>query len=97
MAFFEKGEPRLCEPLQTARSTADPLAGYTLRTPLTIGEIRLYETMREAVPVIDAAIQKIVRLTGDFTVTCGDQGAADTILNRFCADVPGRRKRNGAA
>ena len=87
LAFFRKGRTApVCEPLQTARSTADPLAGYTLRTPLTIGEIRLYETMREAVPVIDAAIQKIVRLTGDFTVTCSDQ-AADTILNRFCADV----------
>ena len=33
-------------------------------------EYRLYRTLREAVPVIDAAIGKIVRLTGKFRVKC---------------------------
>lgn len=33
-------------------------------------EYRLYRTLREAVPIIDAALSKIVRLTGTFTVKC---------------------------
>ena len=31
-----------------------------------------YEMLREAVPIIDAAIVKLIRLTGGFTVSCTD-------------------------
>lgn len=86
MAFFRKGRTAVYEPVQTARNVLDPLTGHQPRVPLTIGEMRLYEAMRDAVPVIDAALQKIVRLTGDFSVTCED-AAADAALERFCADV----------
>ena len=34
--------------------------------PLSRGEVELYRTIREAVPVVDAALIKIIRLTGGF-------------------------------
>ena len=37
------------------------------------GEERLYRQMREAVPVLDAAVGKLVRLSGGFTVRCPDE------------------------
>lgn len=48
------------------------LDGYV---PLGGGDIRLYRAIREAVPVVDAAILKIIRLTGGFSVMCTDEGA----------------------
>ena len=40
--------------------------------PLTTPDSGLYAAMREAVPVIDAALDKILRLTGTFRVICSD-------------------------
>ena len=48
------------------------LGGYV---PLNNGEIRLYREIREAVPIIDAAIIKLIRLTGGFTLKCADKRA----------------------
>ena len=39
------------------------------------GERRLYKALRESIPVIDAAICKLVRLLGEFRVECDDQQA----------------------
>ncbi|MCL2024048.1 MAG: hypothetical protein FWG82_06735, partial [Oscillospiraceae bacterium] len=39
------------------------------------------------VPVLDAAISKLVRLTGDFTVCCSDKNAQRAI-ERFARCVP---------
>ena len=55
--------------------------------PLT--EWRLYDALRTAVPVVDAALRKIVRLTGGFTLRAADGNeAAQALLDRFCAEVP---------
>ena len=40
------------------------------QTPLG-GEAQMYRAMREAVPILDAAIGKLVRLTGGFTADAG--------------------------
>ncbi len=40
---------------------------------LTSAQTALYEKLREGIPVIDAAILKIVRLTGGFSVMVGDK------------------------
>ena len=42
--------------------------------PLSSAETRLYRAVREAVPVVDAAIYKLIRMTGGVTAACG--GAA---------------------
>ena len=33
----------------------------------------LFSTLREAIPIIDTAIYKLVRLTGGFQVVCADE------------------------
>ena len=53
-------------------------------TPLGTPELRLYRAMREAIPVLDAAILKLVRLTGGFTVRCAD-AIAEAGLRDFLA------------
>ena len=48
------------------------LRGYV---PLGRREERLYQELREGIPVLDAAVGKLVRLTGGFQVSCRN-GAA---------------------
>ena len=50
-------------------------------------EYGLYEAMRRSVPLIDAALDKIVRLTGGFTVVCDDK-AVQPQLESFLTTVP---------
>lgn len=47
----------------------------------------LYRTLREAIPVIDAGIYKLVRLTGGFQPICADK-RFQPILDEFCKNVP---------
>lgn len=56
-------------------------------TALTHSKIKLYEAIKESVPIIDAAIGKTVRLTGGFKVSCNDP-CAERELNRFLKTVP---------
>ncbi len=51
------------------------------------GEWRLYRALREHVPIIDAAIGKIVRLAGGFRVECGSP-ADQKRLAEFLRAVP---------
>ena len=62
--------------------------------PLHSGEIVLYRAIREAVPVVDAAICKLVRLCGGLTVTCRDKRAQNG-LDRFLRTVPAGRGQRG--
>ena len=51
-----------------------------------LGERQLYDGLRRAVPIVDAAIGKLVRLAGGFTVTCADE-ALQPALDGFAAGV----------
>ena len=62
--------------------------------PLGRGEIALYRAIREAVPVVDAAICKLVRLCGGVTATCRDQRAQEG-LDRFLRTVSVGRGQRG--
>ncbi len=55
--------------------------------PLGTPELRLYQAMREALPVLDAAIVKLVRLTGGFRAVCSDP-EAERRLGEFLQKVP---------
>lgn len=55
-------------------------------SPLTRTEIELYSSLREAVPIIDAAIEKTVRLIGNFEVRAEDANATAS-LNDFLSSV----------
>ena len=62
--------------------------------PLGGGEERIYREMREALPVLDAAVSKMVRLCGGFQVKCRSMEAQEA-LNRFLKTVPCGRGQMG--
>ena len=55
--------------------------------PLGGGEERVYREMREAIPVLDAAVVKMVRLCGGFEVQCKN-AEAQRKLNQFLRMMP---------
>ena len=63
-------------------------------TPLGTGEEQVYRQRREAVPVLDAAGGKLVRLTGGFSVKCVSP-AAERKLKEFLQSVPCGRGQYG--
>ena len=69
-----------------------PFGSLKAYIPLSQNEYGLYRSMREALPVLDAAICKLVRLTGGFRVECaqGQQQLAD-----FLRTVPCGRGQRG--
>lgn len=67
------------------------LDGYV---PLHHGQDRLYRTIREAVPVVDAAVAKLVRLCGGVSVRCREKSAQER-LEQFLRGVPTGRGQQG--
>ena len=63
-------------------------------TALGGGELEVYRQIRNAVPILDAAIGKLVRLTGGFTVECGAP-AAQKGLRQFLQRVNTGRGQRG--
>lgn len=63
-------------------------------TPLGGGEERVYREMREAIPVLDAAVGKMVRLCGGFEVKCRNPQAQQR-LNEFLRMMPCGRGQMG--
>jgi hypothetical protein len=75
----------VAQAVQTAASDS-PFTALNSYVPLQTGERRLYAALREAVPIIDAAIDKIVRLVGSFTIKCADKNT-EYNLNSFLQNV----------
>ena len=67
------------------------LNGYV---PLANGQTNLYRELREAVPIIDAAIYKLVRLTVGFRIECSDEKNTERI-NDFLENIPVGSNRHG--
>ena len=67
------------------------LDGYV---PLRSGEIALYRSIREAVPILDAAIWKLIRLSGGVQVRCRTE-QAQAGLERFLRTVDTGRGQRG--
>lgn len=63
-------------------------------TPLGTGEERVYQQLREAIPVLDAAVGKMVRLCGGFQVRCHSPKAQEK-LNDFLRFLPCGRGQVG--
>lgn len=70
--------------VQTARE--EPFARLTACAPAGAGERRLYAALRDNIPIIDAAIDKILRLVGSFTIACTDENKSYQI-NKFLQNV----------
>lgn len=75
----------------TGRHPFTMMDGYV---PLHHGETALYRSIREAVPVVDAAICKLVRLCGGVSVACRDRRAQEG-LDRFLRTVSVGRGQRG--
>ena len=55
--------------------------------PLGTGEEQIYRQLREAIPVLDAAVGKLVRLSGGFEVCCRSKESQEK-LEKFLRNVP---------
>ena len=90
MGKKEKRRQRL--EVQTRREERHPFGALEGYVPLGGGELTLYRAIREAVPLVDAAIGKLVRLAGGVRVTApeGQKG-----LEEFLRTVEVGRGRRG--
>ena len=87
----EKPLTAVCQLLSGQTHPFGALRGFT---PLGTAEERIYQQLREAVPVLDVAVGKLVRLTGGFTVKCPTREAEEK-LTRFLRDMPCGRGQYG--
>ncbi len=72
---------------QLRSGQAHPYPSLRSFSPLGSGEERLYQQLREAIPVLDAAVGKLVRLSGGFHVRCRSK-LAQQQLEEFLATCP---------
>jgi hypothetical protein len=79
---------------QLRSGNAHPFGAIRGFTPLGGGEERVYRQMREAIPVLDAAVAKLVRLSGGFSVNCRS-AEAQKALETFLKNVPCGRGQVG--
>lgn len=86
MKLFKKKKTSNSEPELVS---AQRMTGGRIALPATVEpfEKELYDRLRFAVPVIDAALMKIIRLTGGFRVICSDERLQPE-LDRFLENVP---------
>lgn len=93
MRLFQKKKAPAVK-VQLRDGTRHPFSALDGYIPLGDGDIRLYRAIREAIPVVDAAIMKLIRLCGGFYVTCGDS-RAERELARFLRTVNTGRGSSG--
>ena len=79
---------------QLRSGTSHPFGALRGYVPLGAGEERVYRQMREAIPVLDAAVGKLVRLSGGFEAKCRNTVAQER-LNAFLRTVPCGRGQYG--
>ncbi|MBR4989780.1 MAG: serine/threonine protein phosphatase [Oscillospiraceae bacterium] len=90
----KKEQGALAAQCQLRGGDVHPFGAMRAFTPLGGGEERVYREMREAIPVLDAAVAKMVRLCGGFQVQCRDPLAQEQ-LNEFLMTVPCGRGQMG--
>ncbi|MBR5381814.1 MAG: phage portal protein [Oscillospiraceae bacterium] len=94
LSFGKKKEQSAAAAVQIRPPRAHPFGVLDGYVPLHRGEGRLYRAVREAVPVVDAAIDKLVRLSGGVSAQCPDKGA-EKALNEFLRTVDTGRGQRG--
>ena len=93
-AFRKKQKPDSTAQVQLRQGGRHPFGAMDGYVPLGRGDLAVYRAIREAVPVVDAAVAKLVRLCGGVTVQCRD-GDAQEGLERFLKLVPTGRGQRG--
>lgn len=89
MKWFERrGKPEApaAPVVQVRQGGSHPFGMLEGYTPLQSGQVQLYRSIREAVPIVDAAIWKLVRLCGGVGIKSRDPAAQEG-LGRFWKEV----------
>ena len=88
MEFFrgKKDKKAAVQTVSTGSNVGHPFSIIENYSPRSEFEMKLYSTLKEAVPVIDAAISKIVRLVGDFKISCEDK-EIEYEINKFMSNI----------
>ena len=81
----EKPESAVVAVPQTSQSS-HPFLTLGNYNPMSSSDMALYKSLREAIPIIDAAIYKIIRLIGSFRVIC-DNKQAEKLLADFLRNI----------
>ena len=92
MSLFKRTKPAASR-AQLRRTESSPF-GLLPEFAAGGGNIACYRAIREAVPVVDAAVGKLIRLCGGFRAACGN-AAAEKELNRFIETVSTGRGQRG--
>ncbi len=87
----QKKAPQLATQL---RSSGHPYTALGQYVPAGREELYVHRHLRQALPLVDAAINKLVRLTGGFTVGCPNP-KAQQMLTDFLRTVPCGRGQQG--
>ncbi len=97
MKIFNKKGSEAVLPVQTVSSSkiSHPFEEIKHYAPYCKNEMKLYSLLREAVPIIDAAINKTVRLVGGFQVKC-ESADLEKKLNKFLSNVKVNSSSRGA-
>ena len=80
----ETGPVAVC---QLRNGQSHPFGALRHFVPLGSGEEEIYRQLREAIPVLDAAVGKLVRLSGGFSVKCRNP-LAQKRLEQFLKTLP---------
>ena len=91
---WKRKEKPMAAVCQLRSGEVHPFGALRSFTPLGGGEEMMYRQMREAVPVLDAAVGKLVRLVGGFSVQCRNPKAEER-LKAFLQNVPCGRGQVG--
>ena len=83
LSWFKKNNVAQPVMVQTARTSST----FDNQSSVELNEKLLYDNIRYCIPLVDAAICKIVRLTGGLVVTCTDE-RYQTLLDDFIENVP---------
>ena len=90
----QKETPLAAKACQLRSGQSHPFGALKGFVPLGTGEEMMYRQLREAIPVLDAAVGKLVRLSGGFTVRCRN-AESQKRLEKFLKEVPCGRGQVG--
>ncbi len=90
----KSGEGPVTATCQIRSGATHPFGALKGWVPLGGSEERVYRELRDAIPVLDAAVGKLVRLSGGFQVKCRDP-RAEKKLESFLRQVPCGRGQVG--
>lgn len=95
MTWFDRKKPERTETaVQIREGERHPFGLLDSYVPLNQSELGLYRAIREAVPIVDAAVMKLVRLCGGVQVRC-EQEQAQRGMEEFLRRVNTGRGQRG--